>query len=95
MRLGGKMTTSERIEANANLTLWCVCVAGPDDIYAAPSHLAAKTQAHEMNKLMHSKNGGAFDDVLLFAYAAPWPHTKETHEKSVKNWEILINKWRF
>jgi hypothetical protein len=40
------MTTSERIEANANLTLWCVHVLGPDDVLAAPSHEAAAVHAH-------------------------------------------------
>jgi len=79
------MTTGEKIEANANLTLWCVTVLGPDDVYAAPSHDAAETYAHEMNKKIHGRPN-APDDVLCFAYAAPWPHSAEAHAEDVKNW---------
>lgn len=79
------MTTGEKIEANANLTLWCVHILGPDDVHAAPSHGAAATHAHELNKSLHSRVG-APDDVLCFAYAAPWPHGREDHAVAVKDW---------
>jgi len=79
------MTTGEKIEANANLALWCVHVLGPDDVIAAPSHLAAATHAHELNKAVFSRVGGP-DDVLCFAYAAPWPHSAASHAESVKGW---------
>ena len=79
------MTLSEKIEANANLALWCVHVLGPDDVLAAPSHDAAATHAREWNKVLHSRVGSP-DDVLCFAYAAPWPHTPEAHAEAVKGW---------
>lgn len=80
------MTTGEKIEANANLTLWCVHILGPDDVLAAPSHDAAVVHAHELNKALHSRASRPVDDVLCFAYAAPWPHSKEAHADAVKKW---------
>lgn len=79
------MTTGEKIESNANLVLWCVHVLGPDDVLAAPSHDAAATHAHELNKALFSRVG-QHDDVLCFEYAAPWPHSKDDHAKAVQNW---------
>ncbi len=79
------MTTGEKIEANANLTLWCVHVLGSDDVMAAPSHLAAFTHARELNKAVHGRPSTP-SDVLCFAYAAPWPHSKASHAEDLKNW---------
>lgn len=79
------MTVGEKIEANANLMLWCVHVLGPDDVYAAPSHEAAAIYAREMNKTMHAPQNMP-TDVLCFAYAAPWPHSAEAHAEAVKDW---------
>jgi hypothetical protein len=80
------MTTNEKIEANADLTQWCVHVLGPDDIYAAPSHDAAVIKARELNKTLHGRPGVLPDDILCFAYAAPWPHSKAAHADDLKNW---------
>lgn len=85
------MTTAERIEANANLVLWCVHVLGSDDVMAAPSHLAAHTHAHELNKAMHSRPSTPAD-VLCFAYAAPWPHSAEDHAADVAEWNTRVAK---
>lgn len=79
------MTLSEKIEANANLTLWCVHILGPDDVHAAPSYLAAATHAHELNKALHRRLNSP-DDILCFAYAAPWPHSAESHAENLKTW---------
>ena len=79
------MTTNERIEANANLTLWCVHVLGSDDVIAAPSHDAAVTHAHQVNRAVFSRVREP-NDVLCFAYAAPWPHSQKSHEDDVKKW---------
>jgi hypothetical protein len=76
---------SERIEENANLVLWCVHVLGSDDVMAAPSHSAAATHAHELNKALFARRSTP-TDVLCFAYAAPWPHSREAHADDVKNW---------
>ena len=84
------MTTGEKIEANANLALWCIHILGPDEVYAAPSYSAAKIHAHEMNKALHSRLGTP-NDVLCFAYAAPWPYGATDHAKSVKNLPITTN----
>ncbi len=80
----GEMTLNEKIEANADLALWCVHILGPDDVLAAPSHDAAVVHARELNKAVHARP--AVDDVLCFAYAAPWPHSKDEHAEAVKNW---------
>jgi hypothetical protein len=77
------MTTGEKIEANANLVRWCVHILGPDDVIAAPSHDAAVTRAHEQNKALHGRVS-VTDDVLCFAYAAPWPHSAESHAYDLK-----------
>ncbi|HRH14641.1 MAG TPA: hypothetical protein PK225_09805 [Azonexus sp.] len=79
------MTTGERIEANANLTLWCVHVLGSDDVMAAPSHDAAVVHAHELNKALHGRATSP-NDVLCFAYAAPWPHSAAAHAEAVAKW---------
>ena len=79
------MTTGEKIEANANLTLWCVHVLGSDDVMAAPSHDAAVVHAHELNKAVHGRASSP-DDVLCFAYAAPWPHSASDHADDMKKW---------
>lgn len=79
------MILSEKIEANANIVLWCVHVIGPDDVCAAPSHDAAVAHAHELNKKLHGRKGTP-DDILCFAYAAPWPHSPESHVEALKAW---------
>ena len=75
------MTVGDKIEANANLVLWCVHVLGPDDVMAAPSHDAAVVRAHEINKATFGRRGP--DDVLCFAYAAPWPYGAEEHAADI------------
>jgi len=79
------MTVGERIEANADLILWCVHVLGSDDVLAAPNHNAAVTHAHELNKALFGRRSAA-DDVLCFAYAAPWPHSAEAHKVLLADW---------
>ncbi len=75
------MTANERAEANANLVRWCVHVLGPDDVIAAPSHDAAVVHARELNAAVFRRVGTP-DDVLCFAYAAPWPHVDASeHEQ--------------
>lgn len=87
------MTLNERIEANADLTLWCVHVLGPDDVYAAPSHDAAVVHARWLNQAVHGRNSTP-RDILAFAYAAPWPHSKESHADDVKGWDTKVHVTR-
>lgn len=82
---GTDMTTNEKIEANADLVMWCVHILGPDDVMAAPCHDAAFVHARELNKAVHGRPNSP-DDVLCFAYPAPWPHSAEAHAESLKNW---------
>ena len=70
------MTLNEKIEANADLVLWCVHILGPDEVLAAPNHDAAVVHARELNKALHVRLNTP-RDVLCFAYAAPWPHRPE------------------
>ena len=84
------MTLSEKIEANADLLLWCVHILGPDDVLAAPSHDAAATHAHELNKHLHARVSTP-NDVLCCAYAAPWPYSESSHAESVKKWVANVS----
>lgn len=77
------MTLEERMEANANLTLWCVHVTGADDLYAEPSHAAAVSKADELNRAVWSRPS-APDDVMCFAYADVWPWSDEQHAEAMK-----------
>ena len=52
---------------------------------AAPSHDAAVIHARELNRTIFSRVTTA-DDVLCFAYAAPWPHAPDAHAHDLKNW---------
>lgn len=77
------MTPNERAEENADLTLWCVHVLGPDDVMAAPSHDAAVVRARELNKTIFSRISEP-NDILCFAYAAPWPHSQDAHAEDLE-----------
>lgn len=66
-----------RIERNANLALWCVAVAGPDELHPAPNHAEAVRRAEALNRYVHRLDTRG--DVLAFAYAAPWPLAAEAH----------------
>lgn len=76
------MTVEERIEANANRLLWCVHVAGPDDVYAEPSHASAIAKADELNRAVWSRPNVP-DDVTCFAYADIWPWSAEAHTEAL------------
>lgn len=84
------MTLNEKIEANADICLWCVHVLGIDDVHAAPNHNAAVVHARELNKAIFSRVSSNLNDVFCFSYAAPWPHSKESHAESLKDW--LVDK---
>lgn len=79
-------TLNERIENNADLIFWCVHILGPDDVLAAPSHLAAVVRAREINQATHRKVDTPAD-ILCFAYAAPWPHDAQSHFDGLKEWQ--------
>lgn len=75
------------IEANANLTLWCVHVIGPDEVYAEPSHADAVRRAAELNRQTHEMVKARYPEdntILLFAYADVWPWSREQHAQAMK-----------
>lgn len=76
----------ESIENNADLIRWCVHILGPDDILAAPSHRAAEARALAINKATFMQVNGS-NDVLCFAYAAPWPHDEDSYKENLKDWK--------
>lgn len=81
-------TLADKIDRNANMMLWCVHVLGPDDILAAPGYAEADAYAKSLNAMLHGREG-APEDVLVFAYAAPWPQgrTGEQHASDLEEWE--------
>lgn len=81
----GVMTAWERMEANADLIRWCVHILGMDDVRASPSHDAAVVAAREFNRAVWSRASSPVD-VLCFAYAAPWPHSDQSHADDLKKW---------
>ena len=78
------------IEDNANLTLWCVHLLGPDEVEATPSHAAAVERARQINEHVHGSvmpdKDGDDNTIICFAYAAPWPWSKDDHAESLKQW---------
>ena len=77
------MSIEEKIEANANRLLWCVHIAGPDDLYAEPTHASAVAKADEHNRMVWSRPN-APEDVCCFAYADVWPWEPAAHEDAMK-----------
>ena len=76
---------TEIAEANANLTLWCVHVLGSDDLFAKATHAEAVENAAALNRAIHGRDDPP-GDILCFAYAAPWPHSPESHAEDMRKW---------
>lgn len=85
------MTVNEKIETNADLVKWCVHIIGPDDLMAAPCHDAAVTYAHQLNRVLYSRSTIAADEVLCFAYAAPWPHDEKSYAEDLAKWSERVS----
>lgn len=79
------MTLEELIEQNANLTLWGVSVAGPDDLYAEISHAAAVSAAEKLNRDTRTLLADRPNDILCFAYPIVWPYSAENHAQALKD----------
>lgn len=77
-------TYEQRLEAIANLTLWCVSVVGPGDVYAEPSHASAVAKADELNHAVWANDRAPDRDILCFAYADIWPWSAESHAKDMQ-----------
>jgi hypothetical protein len=78
------VTLNQKIEANADLTLWCIHTLGPDQFLAAISHDSAVIRAREINQTIHRRIGDKHAAVLCFSYAAPWPWSKDDHADDMK-----------
>lgn len=80
-------------EANANLILWCVHVLGMDDVHAEASHAAAVASATRLNRATRANRPDGDNTILLFSYAAPWPHSPESHAEALVRQADDEAKW--
>lgn len=79
----GALPVAVWAENNANLIPWCVHVLGPDDVHASRTHADAVRKAAALNAAMARGLASEPNDILCFAYAAPWPHSAESHTNSL------------
>lgn len=73
--------------------LWCCHVRGPDDVYAAPDYETALRWSdilNEMNwrsdkypKHPSFENPKSYEECLVKAAPAPWPHSPESHAEDL------------
>jgi hypothetical protein len=76
--------------------LWCCHVRGPDDVYAAPDYETALKWADETNAINWRGLGGkieppaSYDDCLLKAVPALWPHSPESHAEDLPKSELAF-----
>jgi hypothetical protein len=84
-----------RTAAQAVSVLWCCHARGPDDVYAAPDYATALAWADTLNALNWDskdprypkprgfKNPSLYEDCLIKAVPAPWPHSPESHAEDL------------
>ena len=79
---------ADKIEANANLVLWCVHALGPDELYAAPSHAEAVDRAALLNMQIHDQleKSGQDNTILCFFFADVWPYSVDDHAHALDEW---------
>jgi hypothetical protein len=70
--------------------LWCCHVRGPDDVYAAPDYETALMWSDVLNETNWKARSGlsvedpkSFEDCLIKAVPAPWPHSAEAHAEDL------------
>jgi hypothetical protein len=70
--------------------LWCCHVRGPDDVYAAPDYETALMWSDVLNETNWKASSGlsvedpkSFEDCLIKAVPAPWPHSAEAHAEDL------------
>jgi hypothetical protein len=75
--------------------LWCCHARGPDDVYAAPDYATALAWSDTLNALNWDtkdprypkprwfKNPSLYEDCLIKAVPAPWPHSPESHAEDL------------
>ena len=62
--------------------LWCIRIAGPDEVFAAESHDAAIEVAREHND--HMKILAPEDREMVRAYVELWPWSAESHADDLR-----------
>jgi hypothetical protein len=85
-RAGRPVQPPEAVDAPGQL--WAVSIAGPDDIFAAPSKAAAEEMATRINVwAANDAKGKGPNYPQIEAKAAPWPHGADAHAHSLKDWD--------
>jgi|GEM_PF-6843109 len=64
--------------------LWCIYIAGPDDLVAMPSKAVAEAVARNFNAIWDRYGIERGHDVRAVAHAEPWMHGKEAHTKDLR-----------
>lgn len=64
--------------------LWCLHIIGPDDVHPAPSKEEAERAAMWVNAKFSDVK-----DVLIKAEVIEWPHSPESHSRSVSDFSKL------
>lgn len=74
------------------MILWCCHARGPDDVYAAPDYETALKWSDILNETnwwkpenpaLAIKPPASFQDCLIKAVPAPWPHSPESHAEDL------------
>ena len=78
------VSVAGRAASNADLIPWCVHILGPDDLIACESFSVAERMASEINQATYwNAPANEPNDILCFAYAAPWPHSIKSHAENL------------
>jgi hypothetical protein len=71
--------------------LWCCHVRGPDEVHAAPDYETALAWSDMLNAMnwrsanpaVRLKDPVSFEDCLIKAVPALWPHSRESHAEDL------------
>ena len=77
--------------SGASDILWCCHVRGPDEVHAAPDYETALVWSDILNALnweaprakAASQSPASFQDCLIKAVPAIWPHSAESHAEDL------------
>jgi len=64
--------------------LWCIYLAGPDDLVAMPTKAVAEAVARNFNAVWDRYGAERGHNVRAVAHAEPWMHGKEAHAKDLR-----------
>ena len=63
--------------------LWCVTVAGPDELHAVPDYATGVRKARELNEWLERNNKKDENAPIIFALIDEWPWDAESHAKDL------------